>query len=302
VPVVFPFQPELLIRALTVLSLGGLLFAIGLRLELRSVALALQGCRLALILPLNFVIVPLATYGFARGFGVPAEYAAGMLLLAAAPFAPVVPVFVKMAHGDLALAAGLTAVFPLFSTVFTPPVAEAGLAGLGLSASRKFRFLGMLAVLFSTVAAPLLFGLAVRRWLPGLARRLLRPLEVLAEATGAVSLAFIAWIASGTLLATGWRTLLAMALASELCFFLGYRLGGPGRAGRRVIAFGTANRNIALAILVAVETFAGTQVVVAVVANGLLLIFLGLLHVAWYRFVAPEIVPMPTALDRRRPE
>ena len=43
-----------------------------------------------------------------------------MLLLAAAPFAPVVPVFVKMARGDLALAAGLTAIFPIFSDLSHP--------------------------------------------------------------------------------------------------------------------------------------------------------------------------------------
>ena len=34
-PDFIPFQPETLIRALTMLSLGGLLLAVGLRLELR---------------------------------------------------------------------------------------------------------------------------------------------------------------------------------------------------------------------------------------------------------------------------
>ena len=42
----------------------------------------------------------------------------------------------------------------------------------------------------------------------------------------------------------------------------------------------------ALALLVAVQTFAGTPVMSAVVANGLLLILLGLLHVAWWRVAA----------------
>jgi BASS family bile acid:Na+ symporter len=52
-----------------------------------------------------------------------------------------------------------------------------------------------------------------------------------------------------------------------------------------VVALGTANRNIALAVLVAVDSFPGTPVVGAVVANGLLFILLGLLHVAWWRRV-----------------
>jgi BASS family bile acid:Na+ symporter len=74
-----------------------------------------------------------------------------------------------------------------------------------------------------------------------------------------------------------------MTLAGELSFLLGFLSGGPLPASRQVIAFGTANRNIALALLIAVDSFAGTEVVAAVVANGLLLIFLGLLHVAMYR-------------------
>ncbi|OYV17864.1 MAG: bile acid transporter family protein [Methylococcaceae bacterium NSM2-1] len=282
-PDFIPFQPETLIRALTMLSLGGLLLAVGLRLELAAVASALRHSRLALVLPLNFVLVPVVVSVLVRGFALPPEIASGMLLLAAAPFAPVVPVFVKMARGDLALAAGLTAIFPIFSTFLTPLVCEASFAGLVDTSALRFHPLGILAVLFATVTLPLIIGMALRHGLPNLALRILRPLEVLAEATGAISLAFVTFVEFGTIMSTGWKSLLAMALAGELSFLLGLALGGALPAGRQVIAFGTANRNIALALLVAVDGFAGTAVLGAVVANGLLLIFLGLLHVAYYR-------------------
>jgi BASS family bile acid:Na+ symporter len=278
-----PYLPETIIRALTMLSLGGLLLAVGLRLELAAVTRALRHSRLALVLPLNFVIVPALVYAIVRGFELPPEVAAGMLLLAAAPFAPVVPVFVKMARGDLALAAGLTAIFPIFSTFLTPLVCEASFAGLADTGAFGFHPLAILAVLFATVTLPLLIGMGLRRGVPNLALRILRPLEVLAEATGAISLAFVTFVEFGTIMSTGWKSLLAMALAGELSFLLGLALGGALPARRQVIAFGTANRNIALALLVAVDGFAGTAVLGAVVANGLLLIFLGLLHVAFYR-------------------
>ena len=56
---------------------------------------------------------------------------------------------------------------------------------------------------------------------------------------------------------------------------------------RLVVALGTANRNIALALLVAVASFPGTPIVAMVVADGLLLILLGLVHVGWWRFLGP---------------
>jgi BASS family bile acid:Na+ symporter len=281
-----PYLPETIIRALTMLSLGGLLLAVGLRLELAAVLRSLRHSRLALVLPLNFVIVPALVSAIVWGFALPPEVAAGMLLLAAAPFAPVVPVFVKMARGDLALAAGLTAIFPIFSTFLTPLVCEASLAGVADTGAFGFHPLSILAVLFATVTLPLIVGMALRQVLPGLSSRILRPLEVLAEAIGAISLAFVTFVEFGTIMSTGWKSLLAMALSGELSFLLGLALGGALPASRQVIAFGTANRNIALALLVAVDGFAGTAVLGAVVANGLLLIFLGLLHIAFYRLAA----------------
>jgi len=50
-----------------------------------------------------------------------------MVLLAAAPFAPVVPVFARMARADLASAAALTGVFPLASALLTPLAAQVAL-------------------------------------------------------------------------------------------------------------------------------------------------------------------------------
>jgi BASS family bile acid:Na+ symporter len=76
-----------------------------------------------------------------------------------------------------------------------------------------------------------------------------------------------------------------MLIGSEVSLVLGYWLGGNERSSRRVVAFGTSNRNIALALLLAVQNYAGSDVVSSVVANGFLLILLGLFHVAFWRFI-----------------
>jgi BASS family bile acid:Na+ symporter len=108
--------------------------------------------------------------------------------------------------------------------------------------------------------------------------------EILSETAGAISLAYVAVTEFASIVNLGRPAWLAMALVSEISLLLGWALGGPGLGARQVVALGTANRNIALALLVAIQNFPGTPVVSAVVGNGLLLIGLGLFHVAWWRW------------------
>lgn len=277
-----------IIRVLTTLSLGGLLLGVGLRLTATQVKDALRRSHLGWLMPLNFLAIPLITLGLIHVFRLPTETAVGMLLLAAAPFAPVVPVFARMARADLALAAGLTGLFPFASALFTPLVCGFSLKAIPGAEVMGFNLMTILAVLVATITLPMVAGIAIRRWWTGFAVRVLRPVEVVSEATGALSLAFVTVVEFKTILQIGWVPLLAMALGSEIALVLGWLSSGPTKGIRRVIALGTSNRNIALAILIAVGSFGGTHVLGAVVANGLLLILLGLVHVALWRFCWPD--------------
>jgi BASS family bile acid:Na+ symporter len=274
------------IQALTCGALVGLLGAVGLRLSWDEVKTALVRCRFVVILLANFLVVPALAMAVASRFEINRDTAVAMLLLAAAPFAPVVPVFARMARAELALAAGLTAVFPLASALLTPLAAEFALRLFAKAGGLQFHMLTSLATLGATITLPLAAGVFVRHRAPLLGRRLLRPVEIIAEATGATSLAFVTVTEFGSIVNLGWRAWLAMAVISETSLLLGWMLGGPTRGARQVVALGTSNRNIALALLVAMQNFPGSPVVSAVVGNGLLLIALGLLHVAWWRFTA----------------
>ena len=277
------FDPNAVIRGLTIAALSGLLLTVGLRLGWAEVATAFKRCHLSLVLAVNFVFVPLLAVAAASAFQLSRDVTIGMILLAAAPFAPVVPVFARMARADLALAAGLTALFPFLSALLTPMVCMASLKVVPRMEGLRFDVLGVLGVLVATITLPLAAGVVVNHWRPVVAKMILRPIEVLSEAIGALSLAFVTVVEFKIVLATGWKPLLAMVLVSELAFLAGYAVGGSTIGARRVVALGTSNRNIALAVLVAINSFAGTPVVGAVVANGLVLILRGLLHVAWWR-------------------
>ena len=138
-----------------------------------------------------------------------------------------------MARADLALATGLTSVFPVLSAFLTPIVCEIALKAVPDAGAIRFNLPGVLLTLV-----------------------------------------------------TGLAILARYGLVAELSLGLGYWLCGGSAGSRQVVELGTSNRNIALALLMAVQSFAGTPVMSAVVANGLLLILLGLLHVAWWRAAA----------------
>lgn len=275
------------VQLLTMAALTGLLFASGLRLNPAEVVAALKDrARLLRTVAANFILVPALALGAVSLAQLPRDQAVGVLLLAAAPFAPVVPVFTRMARGDLALAAAFTALFPVFSAFLTPWIAATSLRFLPGSSSLQFDVLTLLIVLLATITLPLVVGIAINQRWPGLCRKLLRPVEITSEAIGAVSLVFVSVVEWKSVVATGWASLVTTAVLFEVSMALGYGLGGPAAKSRRVIAFGTGNRNIALAILIAARSFPSTPAVAAVVANGLLMIGLGLLHTAWWRFAS----------------
>ncbi|HVU07362.1 MAG TPA: bile acid transporter [Verrucomicrobiae bacterium] len=279
---------DTIIQLLTTATLAGLLFSSGLQLTWNEIADSLRQNRIALVLAVNFLLVPALVFLLARAFQIPTETTVGMMLLAAAPFAPVVPTFARLAKGNLALAAALTGLFPVLSAFLTPLVCEWSLRPLLATSGLKFNVVSLLLVLVSTITLPLAAGVVVHHCWPLLARKCLKPIQVFSEAIGTISLIFVTTVEFHSVIQVGWKPLLAMVLASELSFLAGYFLSGRTPASRLVVALGTANRNIALALLIAVASFPGTPIKAMVVANGLLLILLGLLHVGLWRFFASE--------------
>ncbi len=277
---------DLVLRILSGSALFTLLFAAGLRLTPTEVWLALRDWRrLTALVAVNFIVVPALTVVVTHWFRVPVPLAVAMVLLGAAPFAPVVPVFTRLGRGDLALAAGLTALFPVFSTFLTPIACQTAMRFLPPTDTLQFQTLSILGTLLATATAPLTVGIACRQFFPETSRSILRPAEVVSEAIGALSLGFVVVSEFRAVIATGWMPVLGMVLLSEASFALGYPLGGKAPASRFVTGLGTAGRNIALALLVAADSFPGSPVIPGVVTYGFLLIVLGLLRVGVWRLL-----------------
>src|SRR5438045_3858524 len=98
---------EFIVRLLTIGSLAGLLLAVGMKLNIEQVLEALRKRRLTLIVIANFAIVPAIVLAVTEFCAFLTEISIGMILLAAAPFAPVVPVVAGMARDTFHWPAGI---------------------------------------------------------------------------------------------------------------------------------------------------------------------------------------------------
>ncbi len=275
------FSWALLLKGVTAFALAGLLFEIGLRLTWRDLGLALRAGRWGVLLPLHFGWIPLIAWGVVSLLAVPQEGRAGFILLAAAPFAPVVPIFARIARADVALAAALSAVFPLFCVVGTPLVCALA-AGVGAGFAPSFgTMLPAFLLLSLTVPVPLLAGIVLLRAHPALAERCRPLVQHVAEVAGAFSLGLVVALEWRSLITVDLRTLLAIVLIYEISAWFGARLGGGDRAARRVHALGAGNRNIALAVLLAVD-WGESGVLAEVARQGVLMILLGLGHAGYW--------------------
>lgn len=272
-----------IVRVLAFSSLFGLLFAIGLETRFKSVVNATRNIRAEAAIIANFFLIPTFAAVLIRAFHLSEMPSRAMILLAAAPFAPVVPLYVRMAGGNLALATGLTGIFPILAALLTPASMGYGLWLIGDTGTDLPSTLSILEVLMISITLPLTLGMALREWWPGFALRSHKPIEWLSEAMGVVSLAFLTSLEASHLSFSD-----ALAMLPSLCFYEGafitgyFMIKAPIRS-RLVMSFGTANRNIGLAVLLAASSDMGLDLLGDVLGQSILMLAVGLVHVAAIR-------------------
>ncbi len=275
---------DALIRPLTVITVFGLVLGVGLRVNFSEIVAATRNPGMvARSLLANFVIAPLAILGIALVFELPTDVSIGMMLMAAAPFAPMAPAFVGIGKGNVRVAAGHMVMYCVLAVFLTPPLCRLLFTMLPGAGEVEFDVGAIILSLLITVFAPLAIGLAIHEFAPKVAARLLRPVNVSSLVILVVAVALI----FSELSALGVIVFSAMILSTEIPLAVGYVLGGPGTDTRRAIGMGTGVRNLGIGLLIATDSFAGTPVVLAVLAYSLVLIVLGLAHAAYWSRRAP---------------
>jgi bile acid:Na+ symporter, BASS family len=255
---------ELMQKAASVAMLAFVLssmLAMGLGLTVSAIFAPLRHARLVVLALLaNFVLMPLAAVALAALLWLDQPLGVGLLLLGTAAGAPFLPKLAQLAKGDLAFAVGLMVLLMVVTVGYLPLVLPALLPGVAVSPAQIARslFLLMLLPLAGALAVKARFAVAAARMKPVLDRVSNLSLIVLVLLITAANI-------NNVLAVFGTRGILAGLLFIATGFGIGWLLGGPGMDTRRVLALGTAQRNIAAALVVGSQSFSDPQVVVMVV-------------------------------------
>jgi bile acid:Na+ symporter, BASS family len=255
---------ELLQKATSVAMLIFVLssmLAMGLGLTVSQIITPLRHARLVVLsLLANFVLMPLAAIALAALLRLDPPLGVGLLLLGTAAGAPFLPKLAQIAEGNLAFAVGLMVLLMVVTVGYLPLVLPVLLPGVSVNPAKIARSLFLLMLL------PLAGALAIKARFAVAAARTKAVLDRVSNLSLMLLVVLITVANINNVLAVfGTHGILAGLLFIAVGFGMGWLLGGPGMDTRRVLALGTAQRNIAAALVVGSQSFRDPKVVVMVV-------------------------------------
>jgi BASS family bile acid:Na+ symporter len=242
----------------------------GLSLTVQQLWAPLRNVQLILrSLIANFVLVPLFVYALLQVLPLSEPVRTGFTILAVAAGPPVLPKLAQLVNGNLAYAAGLMMLMMGLTAIYTPFALSFALHDVEVSPWQIAK------PLLTLMLIPLTIGLIIRAKDAAIAASLQPWMRQISSAALILSLSTSLVLQFGSLVdmvRTG--AILAIAGFILVSFGIGYFLGGPDADTRRTLAVGTAQRNIAAALLVAGTNFDDPTVVSVIVVTSLSLFVL----------------------------
>ena len=238
--------PSLVLLPWVNILLGVIMFGMGLTLTVPDFALVARRPLPVLIgVVAQFVIMPLIGLGVSVALQLPAELAAGVILVGCAPGGTSSNVITYLSRADTALSVTMTSISTLLAPLLTP-VLTLMLAGQYMHVDAA----DMALTIVKIVLLPVIGGLVVRVLLSRLVNRILPVLPWISVI--AISLVVAAVVANSAeqLVAAGLLVFLAVVLHNGLGYLLGYGaarlLRQPVRSARTVsIEVGMQNSGLA---------------------------------------------------------
>jgi len=255
---------ELLGKAVPVAMLAFVvssMLAVGVSLTVGQIMAPLRNGKLvSLALLANFVLMPLSALVIARLLRLDEPLGIALLLLGTAAGAPFLPKLAGIAKSNLAFAVGLMVLLMVLTVGYMPLVLPLLLKGVSIDATKIARSLVLLMLL------PLGAGLLLKARFCYVADRIRTPLNRISSLSLALLIVLLLVTNTQSVVGLfGTRGILASILFLLGGTGIGWLLGGPAFGTKGVLALGTAQRNIAAALVVEGKNFDDPNVVVMVV-------------------------------------
>jgi BASS family bile acid:Na+ symporter len=237
------------------------MLAVGVSLTVGQIMAPLRNGKLVcLALLANFVLMPLGALLIAKLLKLDEPLGTALLLLGTAAGAPFLPKLAGIAKSNLAFAVGLMVLLMVLTVGYMPVVLPLLLEGVSVDATKIARSLVLLMLL------PLAAGLLVKARLGHVADRIRTPLNGISSVSLVLLIVLLLVTKIQNVISLfGTRGILASILFLLVGVATGWLLGGPAFGTKGVLALGTAQRNIAAALVVGGKNFDDPTVLVMVV-------------------------------------
>jgi len=242
-----------------------LVFGLGLHATLEDVSYLFRrpGLLVRALLAMG-VVVPFFAAVLAAVFDLYPSVEIALLLLAVSPVPPILPGKQLKLGGHASYVYGLLVTAALFAIVLVPLMIEV----LGRVFQREAHIApaAIAKVVLITVLAPIVAGLAVRRFAPALAERIaafVTRLGTVLLVVGLLPILVTAWPGIVSLIGNG--TILAIVAVVVAGLVAGQVLGGPDPDDRTALAIASSMRHPGVALAIAKVNFPDEKLVFAAV-------------------------------------
>lgn len=240
--------------------LGVVMFGMGMTLRIRDFKLVFQRPRDVFIGALaQFTIMPALAWLLAKGFGLPPELAAGVILVGTCPGGTSSNVMTYLARGDVALSVSMTMTTTILAPVVTPLLTW-WLAGEWVEISLSAMMLSIVQV----VILPIILGIIINTFFEATVQKVVTLLPLISVTAIVLIVGGVVSVSSQRIMETGLLIMLVVMCHNLLGYGIGFLLAKllhMNMAKVKAISIEVGMQNSGLATSLAMLHFGATAAI-----------------------------------------
>jgi len=233
----------------------------------------------------NYLLVPAATIFLLYLFHVTSLTQIGFIILAVCPGAPFASVAANLSKADVPLAAGLMILLSVTSVFMAPLLLYSIMHEIPQFGRLKINYDSLIRSLLVFQLLPLLTALFFHQWKPGVAKKLVKPVEKLTNLLVIIMMSYGIYSQFDRIKELSLLAFIGMFLLFFVSLIFGWALGGEHTASKKTMALIAGIRNMGIGMIIAIQNFAGTVTVGVVILWGLIMVMMGLLTILPFKSI-----------------